>query len=421
MLYSIKFLEVKMKIYLNIIIVIFIIVLSSCTANKKVTKSQKVKLPICYKTGSHISYPESKYISAYSFDNSEKKVMLLARAELSQKISSSLTAKNLILKKAYRKNSKLISSSVKFKQMVKVESSFKHNELIEIVDTYDYDGKYYAFAVINRSKYASVLESEMAILNDSFKIRYKQALEFLDKLNIKDFKKIKKDLIMDAFKYETKLANYSTVLNDQDIYKKHSLIKNITSLNTLYKRKLNQDWYIYAIYNKIDKYDFKKIIKKDPSNSPWILRDNDENRTNYVESKDLTRSIYETIRDERYKASELSQYNYSSKKMIVLNELDNIIKLLGSGKDKVVVTAVLIYKCSYDKAFYYCRTGAEVKAYNLNNKEQLFYFSVEGQTSRKTKASDLDLKEVIKKSVKKLSPILKKRLIDYMKDYKDLE
>jgi hypothetical protein len=163
-------------------------------------------------------------------------------------------------------------------------------------------------------------------------------------------------------------------------------------------------------------------MKSNPNNRPWILRDNDEDRNNYTENKELTRVVYETIRDEKFKAHELSEYNYNAKKMINRSELDNIInKLDGKGKDKIVLTLSLIYKCSYDSAFYYCRAGSDVKAYNLENKEELFYFSVEGQTSSKTKVADINLSEAIKKSIQKLSPIIKERIVSYMKDYKDVE
>jgi hypothetical protein len=379
--------------------------------------------PSFYETNQHISYPESKYITASAFDSNEKKADLLARKELINKISSTITAKSNSIKKAYVKNSELVGNSMIFNQMVKIESNFNHNELITIADRfYDNNKKHYSFAVLERNKYASVLESEMAVENEKFRMKYDLAMKMLNKLNIKEFKKIKKELIQDAFKYDTTLIHYSTALNDSTLFEKHNLSKNITELNNLYREKLNQNWYIYSVYNEIKDVHFKKLMKSNPNNRPWILRDNDEDRNNYTENKELTRVVYETIRDEKFKAHELSEYNYNAKKMINRSELDNIInKLDGKGKDKIVLTLSLIYKCSYDSAFYYCRAGSDVKAYNLENKEELFYFSVEGQTSSKTKVADINLSEAIKKSIQKLSPIIKERIVSYMKDYKDVE
>lgn len=409
-----------MKLYFKFLIILLIIFLSSCVSMKKTSKRS---LPFMYKTGKHISYPEDKYITAYSFDKSEKAADLAARKELINKISSTINAKSTSIKKAFLENSELIGNSMKIKQVIEVESNFSHNELIEIVNRY-YDGnnKHYAFAVLNRDKYASILETEMAVANKRFKKKYEIATEMLGKLNIKEFKKIKKELIKDAFNYDTILINYSTVLNDPKIYEKYNVTQNINDLNKLYKEKLNQSWYIYSIYNKISKKDFINATKKAPKDNSWILRDNDENRKNYIENKELTRVVYETIRNEKFNTFELSEFDYNSKKMIKRSDLDKIIKKINnSGKDKVVISLSLLYKCSYDKAFYYCRTGVDVKAYNLENKDELFYFSVEGQTSTRTKAVDINLNEAMKKSIKKLSPIIKKRMINYMKDYKDIE
>jgi len=423
-----------MKMYIQNLAILLISSLTSCVLPKKAVN--KDKLPTCYKTGSHISYPESKYITAYTFDKDEKRVMLLARKEISAKISSTIKAKSTSVKEAFRKNKNLISYKAKFLHTAEVETSFAHNELIEIVDTY-YDGsKYYAFAVIDRKRYADVLESEMKIANDKFKSKYKTALKFLDELNIKKFKEVKKDLVKDAFTYQNILVNYSTTINQPEIFEKHSLIKSISNIDTIYKEKLNQSWYIYSIYNKFNESDFKALkkaeLKEAKSKGPealkeykstrrsWILRDNDENRDNFVENKELTKFVYETIRDDKFKTFELSEY-YNPKKNIKVSDLDNIIDILKGKKDKIVLSSKLLYKCSYDSHFYYCRTGADVKAYNLNNKEQLFYFSVEGQTSRLTKSSDIDLREALKKSIKKLSPIIKEKVLNYMKDYKDIE
>ena len=407
-----------MKVYFSFIIILLVLVASSCASTQKTDKN----LPLMYKTGTHISYPESKYITAFSFDKDEKNAILMARKELIIKIASTINAKSTSIKQAYLKNSELVGNSMKVKQVVEVKSEFMHNELIKIVNRYYNGNKYYAYAVMNRDKYASVLESEMAIANNNFKKKYELSMKLLKKLNIKEFKKIKQELISDAFKYDTTLVNYSTTLNDPSIYEKHNLSKNITELNNLYKEKLNQNWYIYTVYNKISKKDFNKAIKKAPKDKPWILRDNDENRNHFIENKELTRVIYETIRNQKFKTFELSEFNYDPKKMIKRNDLDDIIKHLdNSGKDKVIVSLSLLYKCSYDTAFYYCRTGADVKAYNLENKDELFYFSVEGQTSVKTKAVDINLTEAMKKSIKKLSPIIKEKIIDYMKDYKDIE
>ncbi len=406
-----------MKLYFRLLIILFIGFLSSCVSGRKTSKGN---LPLMYKTGKHISYPDNKYITAYSFDKDEKGADLAARKELINKISSTISAKSTSVKKAYLENSELIGNSAKIKQVIEVKSEFSHNELIEIINRY-YDGdKYYAFAVLNRDKYASVLEAEMAVANKKFRKKYELAMAMLGKLNIKEFKKIKKELIEDAFNYDSVLINYSTTLNDPEIYEKHNVTQNITDLNNLYKEKLNQSWYVYSIYNKISKNDFVKAIKESPKDKPWILRDNDDNRKNYIENKELTRVVYETIRDEKFKTFELSEFSYDPKKMIKRSDLDKIIKILdNSGKDKVVITLALLYKCSYDEAFYYCRTGADVKAYNLENKEELFYFSVEGQTSSKTKAVDINLDEAMKKSIKKLSSVIKKRIINYMKDYRD--
>lgn len=409
-----------MKLYFKFLIVLSIVFLSSCVSTKKTSRGS---LPFMYKTGKNISYPEDKYITSYSFDRNEKGADLEARKELVNKISSTINAKSTSIKKAFLENSELIGNSMNVKQVIEVESKFSHNELIEIVNRY-YDGgnKHYAFAVLNRDKYASVLETEMAVANKKFKKKYELATEMLSRLNIKEFKKIKKELIRDAFNYDTTLINYSTTLNNPKIYEKHNITQNINNLNKLYKEKLNQSWYVYGIFNKISKKDFVNAIKKDPKNRPWILRDNDEERKNYIENKELTKVVYETIRNEKFKTFELSEFNYNSKKMIKRSDLDGIIKKLNnSGKDKVVISLSLLYKCSYDKAFYYCRTGVNVKAYNLENKDELFYFSVEGQTSTKTKGVDINFDEAMRKSIKKLSPIIKEKMISYMEDYKDIE
>ena len=402
-----------MKIKLFILFVSVILI--SCS-----TTSQTQKLPSRYQTGKDIKYPQKDYITGFAFDKTLEKAKILARKNLIMKISSQIKAKSTVLKESYIKNQALISHTNKTKQFVEITSDFNHNELIEIVDTHNQNGKYYAFAVLNKNKFAKLLEAEMETENQNFKKLFDTALNFLNDLNLNSFNEILDDLVEKAYNYDKKLMLYSFIKDDYSIYTKHNLSKNISSLNKVYLEKLNSDWIVIGFYQKITPNDFNKLIKENPASSPWIIRNNDEFLNKISENKTLTEAVYKTLKSEKLKVSELSNSQYK----ILNNQISNLndLKLnLNNIKNKIIILSDLIFKCSYDKAFYYCRTGAKVKAYNLENQKELFYFTVEGQTSKKTKSADINLNEALNKSIKKLAPFIQKELNKYLKNYKKNE
>ena len=387
------------------------------TVSCATTKSTK-QIPQRYQTGKDKNYPENKYITAYAFDTTSEQAELLARKKLISKLSSSISAKSFSLKKAYKKNSKLVSNSSQIKQIIKVKSNFKHNELIKIVDKY-YDGKqHYVFAVLEKMQLAKLLESEMEVQNKNFKKQYDTALKFLKDLNFKGFKKILPGLIKAAFKYDNTLMMYSYVINDFSVFSKYNLSNSLSSLEKLYTEKLNQKWYILGIYKKITAKSFQSLLKN-TQEVPVIIRNNDDFLKISAKNKYLTVAIYEILKEYGFNTEEFT--GTLNNPLINQNTVKQITTTFENPDNKILVFADLIYKCSFDKAFYYCRTGAEIKAYNLETQKDIFYLSVEGQTSKKTKAVDINLNESLNKSIKKLKPVLKKELENYLIFYKDNE
>jgi len=344
----------------KILILLLLSSIIACTPrHRNNSRTTEIK-PIVYETGVDSNYPEDSYITGIGEGKNRDIAIYNSKKEISEKILSSLKSSFTHSKKAYMKNSKLVYNKQRINSTLSMTTEFEHANFIKNINVF-YDRKtkiYYAFSALSRYEYSNILEPELADLKKQFANKYNLALDYLNRLNFDKFREAYNS--MNTNKFNLKLMQYSVIINDLDYYKNENLLKNLTKINDIYEGVANTTWIVNAV---------RKKLPTPPKHKKWQWDSDDE--TAVVKDKNLTKIIYNSLKDKKINVNEINLPNYQI-------ELDDsmINQIASTQRGKIVLWADLQLRCSTRFGnMYFCRSKVNIIGKLLGSGEDIISFS----------------------------------------------
>ncbi len=394
------------------VVLIFLIatIMFSCGTSDKTLKKE---LPLFYKTGEHIKYPKSTYISAHGEGKTIESAIQNAKYNVSQKISSTISGTFVSEKKSFLENSKW-KNKQKLSSTVVMSTEFKNAEIIETIDTTKNNNKHYAFVVISKERGFSYVKPKLDEAKKRFN-EYKNLLEkALENQNKDDFDSLYPQWVESASIYADVLAEsrvYSpAVVNFENPFETVADVE-AKLLNMVHNRL----WLIHVVNSSGD------------------------------EDKTVSEMIYSILKEHNFKVQYLSSYIDTPKTRILFKDLKNFYSNLPE-EPIIIISAELIQKCNLDcgvtttlsfenilkmkdeisekskkcdrTIMFYCKSAVKISSFIPNPQKQLLDLTSGDLDKTSTKKGDPSPDKTSLESSKMVKRFLEKDLGDFLKNYK---
>ncbi|MBN2695460.1 LPP20 family lipoprotein [bacterium] len=358
------------------------LLLFSCGTSDKISKKE---LPLFYKSGEHMKYPKSTYISASGEGKTLESAIQNSKYNISQKISSTISGTFVSEKKSFLENSQW-KNKQKLTSSVVMTTEFKNGEIIDVIDNTKHNGKYYAFAVVSKERGFSYVRPKV----EESKKRFNELKTLLEKAlenqNRDDFENIYPKWVESASIYADVLAE-SRVYSPTDI----EFENPFETLASMEGKFLNM------IHNRL-----------------WLIHVVDATGN---ENKVVSEMLYSILKENNFKVQYLSSYIESPKTRVLFKDLKNFSNELPQ-EPTILISAELIQNTSSDKYLNYCKSGVKLTSFITNPSKQLLDLTSGDLEKTSTKKGNPSKEKACLESSQTLKPFLEKDLNDFLKNYK---